>query len=76
MLAEAKKCLEIWQRLVHISGGELKLTKSSYGLMAWKLKEGTEVLAKVKEAPGNLSLTSRKYKGLQVELARNKLSKS
>ena len=38
MLEAAKRCLEVWQRLVHITGGELELTKSSYALMALKLK--------------------------------------
>ena len=34
MVEEATKCLETWQRLVHISGGELELIKSRYAMMA------------------------------------------
>ena len=52
------------------------MSKSSYALMAWKLKGGNEVLASIKEATGNLSLRSKKYKGLQVELNRNETSTS
>ena len=40
MITVAKKCLSIRQRLVHITGGELELTKSCYSLMTWKLKNG------------------------------------
>ena len=74
MLKEAKKCMEIWQRLVHITGGELELTKSNYAAMAWKLKDGTESLCSIKEAPGSVTLRSEKYKGMEVELHRNEVS--
>ena len=62
MVAAATKCLEVWQRLVHISGGELELIKSNYVMMSWKLKEGKEVLCTIYEAPGHLKLWSDKYK--------------
>ena len=71
MLAAAKRCLEVWQRLVHITGGELELTKSSYALMAWKLKGGKEQLYSIEAALGSISLPSEKYNGMQVELTRN-----
>ena len=47
LLDAAKNFLEIWQRLVHISGGELELTKSSYSLMTWKHKDGKEKLCTI-----------------------------
>ena len=49
LLAETKRCLETWQRLVHIAGRELELSKSSFALMAWKLKRGNEVLASIRD---------------------------
>ena len=73
MLKEAKRCMEIWQRLVHITGGELELTKSRYAIMAWQLKERTEKLCSIEEAPGMISLRSDKYEGLEVKLSRNKV---
>ena len=33
MVEVATKCLGIWQRLVHATGGELELTKSCFSLM-------------------------------------------
>ena len=42
LIEEAKNCLKKWQRLMHISGGEFKLIKSSYSVMAWKLADGKE----------------------------------
>jgi hypothetical protein len=74
MVEKATKCLETWQRLVHISGGELELTKSSFAMMAWTLKGGKEVMCNMKEAPGSVKLRSDKYKGMQVELSRNEVS--
>ena len=41
--------------------------------MAWQLKKGTEKLHSIEEAPGTISLRSEKYKGLEVELSRNKV---
>ena len=58
MLVAAKQYMEIWQRLVHITGGELQSDKSSYAVMAWKLKEGKEKLCKITNAPGEVSLRS------------------
>ena len=34
MIVAAKQYMEIWQRSVHITGGELLLDKSSYTVMA------------------------------------------
>ena len=42
--------------------------------MAWKLKGGNEVLASIRETPGDLSLRSEKCKGLKVALTRNEIS--
>ena len=55
----------------YIRGGELELTKSSFAMMAWTLKEGKEVMCNINEAPGKVKLRSDKYKGMQVELMRN-----
>ena len=57
--------------MVHISGEESELTKSSYSLMIWKHKDGKEKLFKIKDAPGNLTIRSEKYRGMKVELCRN-----
>ena len=71
MIEVAKKCLGIWQKLVHITGGELELTNSCYSLMTWKLQNGTEELSSTSDEPGNLNLRSGKYTGLEVDLRRN-----
>jgi len=71
MIEVAKKCLSIWQRMVHTTGGELELTKSCFSLMTWKLKGGTEELSTNQDEPGLLSLRSDKYTGMDVELRRN-----
>ena len=71
MIGVAKKCLGIWQKLVHITGGELELTKSCFSLMTWKLNNGTEELSSIKDEPGTLNLRSGKYTGLEVDLRRN-----
>ena len=68
LIEKAKRIFGIWHRLVHISGGELELTKSSYSLMTWQLAKGKEKLYKIVEAPRSLSLRSEKYKGMEVEL--------
>lgn len=64
-LESSKKYLEVWQRLVYIyiyiSMGQLEHTKSSYTMMAWKLKDGKETLCTIHDAPGTLSLRSGKY---------------
>ena len=58
MLAAAKKCIEIWQRVVHITGEELDLDTSSYTVMARKLAKGYEKLLTVSDAPGAVTLQS------------------
>ena len=58
---------------MHIAGGELELIKSSYALMAWKLKKGKEEMTTIEESPGTLSLRSEKYKGMTVKLRRNEV---
>ena len=64
MVIATKECLEIWQMLVHILGGELELIKSSYAKMVWKLTKGKEELTSIEESPGTLNLKSEKYKGM------------
>ena len=71
MMEVSKRCLEIWHRLVHVTVGNLELRKSSYSLMAWKLKEGKEVKCDIGDEPGYIRLKSEKYKGIQVEITRN-----
>ena len=44
--------------------------------MAWKLKEGKEKLCKISEAPGDVSLRSEKYKGMEVKLNRHEVKKA
>ena len=60
LIKAAKQCMEIWQRLVHITGGKLELDKSSFALMAWKLAAGGEKLYTIKDAPGSVNLRSEK----------------
>ena len=71
-----KKCMEIWQQLVHITGGELELNKSAYSVMTWKLKGGKEQLCSINDAPGTVSLGSEKHKGMEVELNRHEAKKA
>ena len=49
----------------------MKLTKSCYSLMSWKLKNGKEELSSIEDEPGTLNLRSDKYTWLDVELRRN-----
>ena len=74
MIEVAKKCLSIWQRLVHVTGEELELTKGCYSLMTWKLDTGGEELSTLKDEPGILNLRSDKYTWLDVELRMNSAS--
>ena len=76
MIGVAKKCLGIWQKLVHITGGELELTKSCFSLMTWKLNNGTEELSSIKDEPGTLNLRSGKYTGLEVDLRCNSVQET
>ena len=39
--------------------------------MAWKLKGRKEILCTIGDAPGNISLRSEKYQGIQIEVTRN-----
>ena len=71
----AKGCLEAWQELIHITGGELEIDKSCLTLMTWKPAHGREILETVSESRGDLSIRSVKYPGLQVLLNRNEVSK-
>lgn len=48
----------------------MELTKSSYVLMAWKLKTGKNNLFDIIDAPGTLSRKSEKYQGMRIELTR------
>ena len=57
---EAKKLLEVWQRLLHIIGDELKLTKISYSMMTWKLQGDKEAIYTIYDAPRYLQLRSEK----------------
>ena len=43
MIAAAKKYMEIWQHLVHITCGELEVEKFSYAVIYWKLHVGNRV---------------------------------
>ena len=54
ILEAAKKYLEVWQRLVYITGEELELNKSSYAMITWKLQKGTELMYNIDDAPGIL----------------------
>ena len=73
MLEAVQRCLEIWQKLVHITGGELELTKGSYAMMAWTLKDGREKLCNITDTPRSISLRSEKYQSMKVELTRNEM---
>ena len=76
MIEVAKKCLGIWQKLVHITGGEREITKSCFSLMIWKLKNGIEELSTIADEPGSLNLRSGKYTGLDVDLRRNSVQEA
>ena len=69
-----KTCMDIWKRLVHITCGELELDKSSYTAITWQLREGKEKMCTISDTPGNISLRSEKYRGLEVELTCNKVT--
>ena len=74
LLEAARKGLGVWKRLIHITGGELELSKCCFSLMTWKLHKGTEVLCNIDEAPGSLSLQSEKYTGLTVDIKRQEVT--
>ena len=74
ILEEATKGLGVWKRLIHITGGELELSKCCFSLMTWKLHKGTEVLCTINEAPGSLLSQSEKYTGLTVDIKRQEVT--
>lgn len=76
MLEAAIYFMEVWQRLVHISGGELDLTNSSYAMMVWKIKDGKDVLYTIDDTTGTLSIGPEKYGGMNVELRMNGVDRS
>lgn len=71
----AKTCLEVWQKLIHTTGGELEIEKSCLSIMSWQQQHGREVLAPIAASPGDMCISSVKYPGLQVQLDRNEPSK-
>ena len=74
LISKAKECLEIWQQLIHITGGELEISKSCLLMMTWKQDKGKEVLETIEESPGDLDISSVKFPGLTVQLDRNETS--
>ena len=74
LLIATRTCMEIWQRLVHITCDGFELDKSNYATMSWQLKEGKEKKSTFSETPGSVSLRSEKYKGLEVELTCNEVT--
>ena len=58
LLEETKRCIDVWQRLVVIAGGEIEIKKSCIAIMSWVLQKGTEMMATVEEAPGTFKLQS------------------
>ena len=75
LIEKAKANLELWQCLIHVTGGELELSKSCLAIMAWKEEKGKEVLCRVADAPGDLQMVSVKYPGKLLTLQRNEVSK-
>ena len=57
--------------MVHVTGRELELLKSSYSMISWKLYEGKERLCNIKEYPGDVLLQSEKYTRMALKLQRN-----
>ena len=75
LLEVARKGLGVWMQLIHITGGELELSKCRFSLTTWKIHEGSEALCTIEEAPGSLSIQSGTYSGLTVDINRQEVSK-
>ena len=75
LIEKAKRCLEIWQCLVHITGGELELEKSCLSMISWKETKGKEQLCTIEDSPEELKIQSVKYPGLEVQMQRNEVNK-
>ena len=56
LMAKAQKCLEVWQCLIHITGGELELEKSCIAMITWKEAKGKELLCTMEDTPGTVSM--------------------
>ena len=70
LLTEARRCVDIWQKLVVIAGGEIEVRKSCIAIMTWILKGGTEQMATSEEAPGTFQLQSLSNPDIKKELKR------
>ena len=75
LIKKAKICLEIWQCLIHITGGELEREKSCLSMIAWKEAKGKEVLITKEESSEAFSLQSVRYPGSEVNIQRNDVHK-
>lgn len=75
MIKKAQNCLEVWQCLIHITGGEIELEKSCLSMITWKEAKGMEVLCTIEYSPEELWLKSIKYPGLEVKIKRNEVNK-
>ena len=71
LITMAKECIEIWQRIIHITGGELEIEKSCISIISWKEAKGNEVMCKIEDSQGELHIESIKSPGVLVPIKRN-----
>ena len=74
LLEAARKGLGVWKWLIHITGGELELSKCCFSLMTWKLHKGSEVFCTIEKDPGSLSMKSEKYTGMTVDIKQQEVA--
>ena len=66
----ADECLETWQRLIVITGGDIELDKSCVNVMSWAKEKGKEVLVESTKVEGKLVMNSVKLPGYSEEVER------
>ena len=64
----ADECLEVWQKLVVITGGDMELDKSALNVLAWEKSGGKEKMVKRGKIEGSLILQSVKLPGYTEEV--------
>ena len=53
---------QIWEQMLHVSGGKLELIKCFWGMVLWKWIAGNPTLVKIVGVPANLKLTQTEHK--------------
>ena len=64
----ADECLEVWQKLVVITGGDVELDKSALSVLAWEESGGKEKMVQRDKIEGKLTLQLSKLPGYSEDV--------